>query len=454
MPVFGTVAARFNDDGVTALYQHLRGLLAGTGPACSTTARWRRWSQDVHPAGRARAPARAAVPGRDRRDGARLPRGTPSRPVWPASTSSSGARRRLGDAEGLDHADVDRLAEATAACSTPARGAAREWPAAAELTGPDRPVRSRCRAPTCRSCRAPLVDHGELVRWLRSREPARALPLHRGVFPLKREGEDPARMFAGEGGPARTNRRFHLLSEGQPATRLSTAFDSVTLYGFDPAERPDIYGKVGNSGVSIATLDDMKELYAGFDLCDPSTSVSMTINGPAPTILAMFLNTAIDQHRPVHREHGRNRRRRGRRADGRGCGARARHGAGRHPEGGPGPEHVHLLHRVLPRGDGRHRRSGSSTRGAQLLLGVDLRLPHRRSGREPHQPAGVHPGQRVHLRRVVPGRGSTSTTSHPTSASSSPTAWTPSTRCSAASPGASGRSRCATATGRTSGRRS
>ena len=115
------------------------------------------------------------------------------------------------------------------------------------------------------------------------------------MFPFKREGEDPARMFAGEGDAFRTNRRFHLLSEGQPATRLSTAFDSVTLYGFDPDERPDIYGKVGNSGVSIATLDDMKVLYDGFDLCDPTTSVSMTINGPAPTILAMFLNTAIDQ---------------------------------------------------------------------------------------------------------------------------------------------------------------
>jgi len=138
-------------------------------------------------------------------------------------------------------------------------------------------------------------DHGELVRWLRSENLPGAFPFTAGVFPLKRENEDPARMFAGEGGPARTNRRFRLLSEGQPATRLSTAFDSVTLYGFDPDERPDIYGKVGNSGVSIATLDDMKELFDGFDLCDPTTSVSMTINGPAPTVLAMFLNTAIDQ---------------------------------------------------------------------------------------------------------------------------------------------------------------
>ena len=115
------------------------------------------------------------------------------------------------------------------------------------------------------------------------------------MFPFKREGEDPARMFAGEGDPARTNRRFKKLSEHAQANRLSTAFDSVTLYGFDPATRPDIYGKIGNSGVSVATLDDMKQLFDGFDLCAPSTSVSMTINGPAPTILAMFLNTAIDQ---------------------------------------------------------------------------------------------------------------------------------------------------------------
>src|SRR5204862_4037284 len=115
------------------------------------------------------------------------------------------------------------------------------------------------------------------------------------TFAFKREGEDPTRMFAGEGDAFRTNRRFKLLSEGMPAKRLSTAFDSVTLYGNDPDRRPDIYGKVGNSGVSIATLDDMKVLYSGFDLCSPATSVSMTINGPAPTILAMFMNTAIDQ---------------------------------------------------------------------------------------------------------------------------------------------------------------
>ena len=120
-------------------------------------------------------------------------------------------------------------------------------------------------------------------------------PYTAGVFPFKREGEDPTRMFAGEGTPERTNKRFHYVSEGLEAARLSTAFDSVTLYGEDPGYRPDIYGKIGNSGVSICTLDDMKKLYSGFELTKPTTSVSMTINGPAPMILAMFMNTAIDQ---------------------------------------------------------------------------------------------------------------------------------------------------------------
>jgi len=137
--------------------------------------------------------------------------------------------------------------------------------------------------------------HGELLSWLRRENLPGFFPYTAGVFPFKREGEDPARMFAGEGSPQRTNQRFKRLSEHAGAIRLSTAFDSVTLYGFDPATRPDIYGKIGNSGVSVANLDDMKQLFDGFDLCSPTTSVSMTINGPAPTILAMFLNTAIDQ---------------------------------------------------------------------------------------------------------------------------------------------------------------
>jgi methylmalonyl-CoA mutase len=149
-------------------------------------------------------------------------------------------------------------------------------------------------------------DPGERLRFALLENVPGYFPFASGVFPFKRTGEDPTRMFAGEGSPERTNRRFHLVSEGMPAKRLSTAFDSVTLYGFDPHERPDIYGKVGNAGVSICTLDDMKKLYSGFDLCDPTTSVSMTINGPAPMILAMFMNTAIDQQVEKHlREEGR-----------------------------------------------------------------------------------------------------------------------------------------------------
>ncbi len=138
-------------------------------------------------------------------------------------------------------------------------------------------------------------DWGDILEWQLQENVPGEFPFTAGVFPLKRDGEDPTRMFAGEGGPERTNRRFHYVSVGQPAKRLSTAFDSVTLYGEDPAHRPDIYGKVGNSGVSIATVDDAKKLYSGFDLCDPKTSVSMTINGPAPMLLAFFMNAAIDQ---------------------------------------------------------------------------------------------------------------------------------------------------------------
>lgn len=138
-------------------------------------------------------------------------------------------------------------------------------------------------------------DWGDILRWQLQENVPGTFPYTAGVFELKRQGEDPTRMFAGEGGPERTNKRFHYVSLGQPAIRLSTAFDSVTLYGEDPAVRPDIYGKIGNSGVSIATVDDAKKLYSGFDLCDPKTSVSMTINGPAPILLAFFMNAAIDQ---------------------------------------------------------------------------------------------------------------------------------------------------------------
>jgi len=153
----------------------------------------------------------------------------------------------------------------------------------------------------------PYQDWGDVLRWIMKENVPGEFPYTSGVFPFKRTSEDPTRMFAGEGTPERTNRRFHLVAKSQPYARLSTAFDSVTLYGEDPDHRPDIYGKIGNSGVSICTLDDMKKLYAGFDLCDPNTSVSMTINGPAPMILAMFFNTAIDQQIEKYlREHGQS----------------------------------------------------------------------------------------------------------------------------------------------------
>ena len=147
-----------------------------------------------------------------------------------------------------------------------------------------------------------FVDYGEILGWVYKENVPGSFPYTAGVFPFRREGEDPKRQFAGEGTPERTNRRFHYLSKDDDAKRLSTAFDSVTLYGEDPDHRPDIYGKVGESGVSICTLDDMKKLYDGFDLCAPSTSVSMTINGPAPIILAMFMNTAIDQQVRIQEE--------------------------------------------------------------------------------------------------------------------------------------------------------
>jgi isobutyryl-CoA mutase len=150
-----------------------------------------------------------------------------------------------------------------------------------------------------------MQSWGDKVRWAMQENTPGFFPYTAGIYPFKREGEDPTRMFAGEGGPERTNRRFHYVSIGMPAKRLSTAFDSVTLYGRDPDTRPDIYGKIGNSGVSVCCLDDAKKLYSGFNLADPKTSVSMTINGPAPMLLGFFMNAAIDQQCELYiRENG------------------------------------------------------------------------------------------------------------------------------------------------------
>ena len=150
---------------------------------------------------------------------------------------------------------------------------------------------------------------GDILRWCLQENVPGEFPYTAGLYPFKRTGEDPARMFAGEGGPERTNRRFHYVSIGLPAKRLSTAFDSVTLYGNDPDFRPDIYGKIGNAGVSICCLDDAKKLYSGFDLANAMTSVSMTINGPAPMLLGFFMNAAIDQQCEIYiKENGLRKR--------------------------------------------------------------------------------------------------------------------------------------------------
>ena len=288
-------------------------------------------------------------------------------------------------------------------------------------------------------------DHGELVRFLRRENLPGYFPFTAGVFPFKREGEDPARMFAGEGDPFRTNRRFKLLSEGQPATRLSTAFDSVTLYGRDPDPRPDIYGKVGTSGVSRR---DARRHEGALRRLRPRLArrrrVSMTINGPAPTILAFFLNTAIDQQVDAFRR-GRAASRAPSERDELTAYALANVRGTVQADilkEDQGQNTCLFSHRVLAADDGRHPGVVHRAAGAQLLLGVDLRLPHRRGRGEPHQPARVHPRQRLHLRRGLPRarHGHRRLRAEPV-ASSSATAWTRSTPCSAGSPAASGRSR-------------
>ena len=308
MPVFGTSAATFNDNGVTALYQHLAGLLEPRGLPLA---------EGVLPpaAGRVSTDAAAVIP--PARAGYLEQIATTVHGYHEQTEKQSAAVRRVQRLAAvraeLDD-DTERpvatlLTQATARVAEDSAALLRAWPqVAASYAGDEQVVRVRDRELRTTLTRESLsgsviprvalpryADDGDLLRFLREENLPGYFPFTAGVFPFKREGEDPARMFAGEGDPFRTNRRFRLLSEGSAATRLSTAFDSVTLYGRDPGESPDVYGKVGTSGVSIATLEDMKALYDGFDLIAPTTSVSMTINGPAPTILAFFLNTAMDQ---------------------------------------------------------------------------------------------------------------------------------------------------------------
>jgi methylmalonyl-CoA mutase len=328
MPVYGTIAARFNDGGVTALYH---GLLQRLEEATG-----RKWPSRLARPHETVSAAKAIVipPQRvhylaDIAAAVRTYHKTTReqvealRRVWHLEQSA----RVLEDDPGGESGDAllnrlrDEIENARQAVDPAADRLLDRWrrirtrydqeELVYEVRG--REVRTPLHYESLSRRRIPKIalprtdDPGDLYRWLRREHLPGYFPFTAGVFPLKRTGEEPTRMFAGEGDPARTNRRFKLLSADSPAKRLSTAFDSVTLYGFDPDRRPDIYGKVGNAGVSVCSLDDVKTLYAGFDLCAPDTSVSMTINGPAPIILAMFFNAAIDQQAERFRaEKGRD----------------------------------------------------------------------------------------------------------------------------------------------------
>jgi len=317
LPVCPTVASRFQDAGVERFYRALAARLAasfGSGFAAAS----------VGPAAGIVGPLLPAARRRYLAEIADSLRGYRARSEEEAAGAADAwacerARAALGDASPAAGPLRQQRDASLAALSPETRNALEAWPAtraryAAETQEygvRDRAIRVSNHVETLSGTRVPRValpraeGWGDLVRFLRAENLPGAFPFTAGVFPFKRGDEDPARMFAGEGTPERTNRRFHLLAAGQGQARLSTAFDSVTLYGRDPDPRPDVWGKVGNSGVSVCTVDDAKRLYSGFDLCDPTTSVSMTINGPAPVILAFFLHAAIDQRVEKHlRETG------------------------------------------------------------------------------------------------------------------------------------------------------
>ena len=313
MPVYPTMAARFNDPGVSRLYLALLDALREHGFDRESSLYDAATLPEPDPE------AGVLVPPKRQRYLAEIADAV--RSYRQQTEAEAQAAQRWQHADGASHqlrdAGEDAAAEATRrlaasawdALSPETQQTLTQWDALAEQYAGDelvyrvrgKDIRQPLRRETLSGLHVPRVafprteSAADRVRFARQENVPGAFPYTAGVFPLKREGEDPTRMFAGEGGPERTNRRFHLVSQGLPAKRLSTAFDSVTLYGRDPGEAPDVYGKVGTSGVSVASLDDMKKLYSGFDLCAPTTSVSMTINGPAPAILAMFMNAAVDQ---------------------------------------------------------------------------------------------------------------------------------------------------------------
>lgn len=311
MPVYGTIASQFNDKGTNALFAALVGALnAKVGTNWETS-----YEQFV------KTQKQNVIIPNDRRYYLREITDT-VRGYHAKSTQQVEFARKLFQLEGTLEivkakspddalvASLESLAEGVKAeLTAESKRILNNWQELkSSYTGDtlvtkvrDKEIHTILKTQSLSGTKIPKVslpkfeDYGEILRWVYSENVPGSFPYTAGVFPFKREGEDPKRQFAGEGTPERTNRRFHYLSKDDDAKRLSTAFDSVTLYGEDPHIRPDIYGKVGESGVSVCTLDDMKKLYDGFDLCAPATSVSMTINGPAPIILAMFMNTAIDQ---------------------------------------------------------------------------------------------------------------------------------------------------------------
>jgi methylmalonyl-CoA mutase len=310
MPVFPTIAARFNDDGITALFQAMLPKLQQLGLALKASCLPRitlpksYLDHAIVPPERVRYLAEIAdcVRGYHEHTTSQVKKARERQALNIARDLFSRSGKPVGTFDALIHKKEEEL-------DGHSQRLLAIWPGLVkQYAGEELVVRIRgqeIRSPLSRTSlsgsRIPKVclpryeDDGEILRFLMKENVPGSFPFTAGVFPFKRENEDPTRMFAGEGDPFRTNRRFKAISEGMPTHRLSTAFDSVTLYGCDPDERPDIYGKIGNSGVSIATLDDMKVLYSGFDLCAPTTSVSMTINGPAPILLACFFNTALDQ---------------------------------------------------------------------------------------------------------------------------------------------------------------
>ena len=315
MPVFGTMAAHFNDDGVTALYQAMKPRLQELGLALREArlppvhVRHSSHQTPIVPSSRSRYLAEISDTVRGYKHRARA-QAQLAREVQQLKAASAMLAEGKPNKPRASEASLGLALEREERLDADARSLLKDWPTLkSDYSGDELVVKVRDKeirsslvtlslsgTPVRKVALPTFHDHGDILQWLMLDNVPGRYPYTAGTFAFKRDNEDPTRMFAGEGDAFRTNRRFKLLSEGMPAKRLSTAFDSVTLYGNDPDLRPDIYGKVGNSGVSIATLDDMKVLYDGFDLCSPATSVSMTINGPAPSILAMFMNTAIDQN--------------------------------------------------------------------------------------------------------------------------------------------------------------